>query len=164
MWKSCMLCVYNSVVWTYYYWPACTMRQLELEFLRSIQRMERKWERESHTYTETSKPGRANKKHQTASISKESLWLVAVLGKRKHTNKSSTDTSASMQTFHTFQRIKRFTRHQVFPTRRSHLSMQFLLRSPLRAKEATNVTRMPDLFINTGWPVTCSWQRNGKTC
>lgn len=78
-------------------------------------------ERESHTHTQKraslGEPIRNIKgfnKH--GKLSKESLWLLAVLGKRKHTNKSSTDTSASVQALHTFQRFKRFAVHQVFPT------------------------------------------------
>ena len=73
-------------------------------------------ERESHTHTQK----RASLGEPIRNI-KGFNKHGKLLGKRKHTNKSSTDTSASMQTFHTFQRIKRFTRHQV-----PHTSLAFV--------------------------------------
>jgi len=83
-------------------------------------------ERESHTHTQKraslGEPIRNIKgfnKH--GKLSKESLWLLAVLGKRKHTNKSSTDTSASMQALpFNSSRDSQFTKCS---PRRSHFNL-----------------------------------------
>ncbi len=116
-------------------WRENERKREEREKESHIHRNKSVWESQSETSKGFNKYGK---------LLNESLWLVAALGKRKHTYKSSTDTSASIRAFHTSQNFKRFSVHQVFPTSLAFVHAIFTAQPPWGRTRLPTFHRMPD--------------------